>query len=85
MILVRRRNIEWITVFLQDLLKQGSTIALNFASKSTQKSDKTVGKWMLTCSGMVFIAVVLGTFGFFLFYYCVRTVVKVVTDETYGK
>ncbi|XP_076229173.1 heme A synthase COX15 isoform X2 [Nomia melanderi] len=43
-----------------NLLKQGNVLAVRFASKSTQNSDKTVGKWMLTCSGMVFVAVVLG-------------------------
>ncbi|XP_076630300.1 heme A synthase COX15 [Colletes latitarsis] len=44
----------------KDLLKQRNIISLSFASKPVQKSDKIVGKWMLTCSGMVFIAVVLG-------------------------
>ncbi|KOC63668.1 Cytochrome c oxidase assembly protein COX15 like protein [Habropoda laboriosa] len=44
----------------KDLIKKGSAIALGFASKSVQKSDKVVGKWLLTCSGMVFVAVILG-------------------------
>ncbi|CAK9794942.1 Cytochrome c oxidase assembly protein COX15 homolog [Anthophora plagiata] len=44
----------------KDLIKKGSTIALGFASKSVQKSDKIVGKWLLTCSGMVIVAVILG-------------------------
>ncbi|XP_076166028.1 heme A synthase COX15 isoform X2 [Ptiloglossa arizonensis] len=44
----------------KDLLRQGSVIALSFASKPFQKSDKIVGKWMLTCSGMIFVAVILG-------------------------
>ncbi|XP_034179747.2 heme A synthase COX15 [Osmia lignaria lignaria] len=49
------------SIFLhKGLFRQGKTIALGFASKSSQKSDKIVGKWMLTCGGMVFIAVVLG-------------------------
>ncbi|XP_053977354.1 cytochrome c oxidase assembly protein COX15 homolog isoform X3 [Hylaeus volcanicus] len=43
----------------KDLFKQGN-IALSFATKSSKKSDKIVGKWMLTCGSMVFIAVVLG-------------------------
>ncbi|XP_053997532.1 cytochrome c oxidase assembly protein COX15 homolog isoform X1 [Hylaeus anthracinus] len=43
----------------KDLFKQGN-IALSFATKSSKKSDKIVGKWMLTCGGMVFVAVVLG-------------------------
>ncbi|XP_033340830.1 heme A synthase COX15 [Megalopta genalis] len=44
----------------KNLLKQRNVIAVGFASKSSPKPDKTVGKWLLTCSGMVFIAVVLG-------------------------
>ncbi|XP_076241900.1 heme A synthase COX15 [Calliopsis andreniformis] len=55
--LLTKRNAIY---FHKDLLKQGSTIALSLSSKSVHKTDKIVGKWMLTCSGMVFIAVVLG-------------------------
>ncbi|XP_046624472.1 cytochrome c oxidase assembly protein COX15 homolog isoform X4 [Neodiprion virginianus] len=44
----------------QSLLRQTGTIALNYASKATPNSKKIVGTWMLTCSGMVFIAVALG-------------------------
>lgn len=44
----------------KDLLRKGNIIAVSFASKTAQKSDKAVGKWLLTCSGMVFVAVVLG-------------------------
>ncbi|CAL7938408.1 unnamed protein product [Xylocopa violacea] len=43
-----------------DLFKRSITVALGFATKSSQKSDKIVGKWLLTCSGMVFMAVILG-------------------------
>ncbi|XP_017889518.1 cytochrome c oxidase assembly protein COX15 homolog [Ceratina calcarata] len=42
------------------LLKRGSIIALGCASKPAKKTSKAVGKWLLTCSGMVFVAVVLG-------------------------
>ncbi|KZC14976.1 PREDICTED: cytochrome c oxidase assembly protein COX15 homolog [Dufourea novaeangliae] len=48
------------TCLQKNLLKQRNIIVVSLASKSTHKSDKIVGKWMLTCSGMVFIAVVLG-------------------------
>ncbi|XP_060824913.1 cytochrome c oxidase assembly protein COX15 homolog [Bombus pascuorum] len=44
----------------KDLLKNGGIIAKGFSTKSAEKSNKTVGKWLLTCSGMVFVAVVLG-------------------------
>lgn len=36
------------------------TITLRLASNSSQKGKKAVGYWLLTCSGMVFVAVVLG-------------------------
>ncbi|XP_015600949.1 cytochrome c oxidase assembly protein COX15 homolog [Cephus cinctus] len=45
---------------IQALFRQTGTIAVSYASKVSAKSDKIVGSWMLTCSGMVFIAVVLG-------------------------
>ncbi|XP_076650345.1 heme A synthase COX15 [Halictus rubicundus] len=49
------------TTYLQkNILNQRNVIAVSFASKPASKPDKIVGKWMLTCSGMVFIAVVLG-------------------------
>lgn len=35
-------------------------ISLRLASDSSQKGQKSVGYWLLTCSGMVFVAVVLG-------------------------
>ncbi|XP_017761845.1 PREDICTED: cytochrome c oxidase assembly protein COX15 homolog [Eufriesea mexicana] len=44
----------------KDLFGVHCMIAKGFASKSTQKSDKIVGHWLLTCSGMVFVAVTLG-------------------------
>lgn len=48
------------TCLEKNILNQRNTIAVSFASKPAPKSDKIVGKWMLTCSGMVFVAVVLG-------------------------
>ncbi|KAF3426438.1 hypothetical protein E2986_01023 [Frieseomelitta varia] len=44
----------------KDLIKNDGIIARGFATKSTEKSNKSVGKWLLTCSGMVFVAVILG-------------------------
>lgn len=40
---------------------------------------------MLTCGGMVFIAVVLGIILYLLLYYYACTVIKVIVDQTYGK
>ncbi|KYN09885.1 Cytochrome c oxidase assembly protein COX15 like protein [Trachymyrmex cornetzi] len=41
-------------------LKQVNVITRNYASKPSDKHDKIVGSWLLTCGGMVFIAVALG-------------------------
>ncbi|XP_012153537.1 heme A synthase COX15 [Megachile rotundata] len=54
--LIKRNSIY----LYKGLSKQTNIRALNFATKSSPKSDKIVGKWMLTCGGMVFIAVILG-------------------------
>ncbi|CAD1478938.1 unnamed protein product, partial [Heterotrigona itama] len=43
-----------------DLVKRDANMARSFATKSAEKSNKSVGKWLLTCSGMVFVAVILG-------------------------
>ncbi|KAG5313965.1 COX15 protein, partial [Acromyrmex insinuator] len=41
-------------------LKQVNVIIRNYASKPSGKHEKIVGSWLLTCGGMVFIAVALG-------------------------
>ncbi|XP_011702299.1 PREDICTED: cytochrome c oxidase assembly protein COX15 homolog [Wasmannia auropunctata] len=41
-------------------LKQVNLVARNYASKPSGKHDKIVGSWLLTCGGMVFVAVALG-------------------------
>ncbi|XP_050293957.1 cytochrome c oxidase assembly protein COX15 homolog [Anthonomus grandis grandis] len=47
--------------YIQGATQRGSgTISLRLASDSSQKGQKTIGYWLLTCSGMVFVAVVLG-------------------------
>ncbi|XP_066149487.1 heme A synthase COX15 [Euwallacea fornicatus] len=45
---------------LKTFQHRSSAISLRLASDSSQKSQKTVGYWLMTCSGMVFVAVVLG-------------------------
>ncbi|XP_033219296.1 cytochrome c oxidase assembly protein COX15 homolog isoform X2 [Belonocnema kinseyi] len=42
------------------VIRQNSKIALHFSTKTNPKSQKIVGSWLLTCSGLVFVAVVLG-------------------------
>ncbi|XP_030756700.1 cytochrome c oxidase assembly protein COX15 homolog [Sitophilus oryzae] len=45
---------------LKLLSRSNGTVLLRLTSNSPQKSSKTVGYWLLTCSGMVFVAVILG-------------------------
>lgn len=45
---------------ITNLFRRNGTIALQFATKPNIKSQKLVGTWLFTCSGMVFVAVVLG-------------------------
>ncbi|XP_394095.3 cytochrome c oxidase assembly protein COX15 homolog isoform X1 [Apis mellifera] len=48
------------SILHKDLFKGYNIITKGFASKSSQKSDKVLGKWLLSCSGMIFVAVILG-------------------------
>ena len=79
--------IKWKIISLQvsSLFRRNGTIALHFATKSNVKSRKLVGSWLLTCSGMVFVAVVLGTACYFIFYSYIRKVIQMILDITYGK
>lgn len=70
---------------IQSLFRQTGTVAVTYASRASPKTKKIVGAWMLTCSGMVFVAVALGIVGYILFYCCIKYVVGVVVDQTYGK
>ncbi|XP_012281417.1 cytochrome c oxidase assembly protein COX15 homolog [Orussus abietinus] len=45
---------------VRGLFRQTGSIALGYVTKTNPKSDKIVGTWMLTCSGMVLAAVILG-------------------------
>ncbi|KYM98285.1 PREDICTED: cytochrome c oxidase assembly protein COX15 homolog [Cyphomyrmex costatus] len=53
---------EYCSKFLlqEKPLKQVNVITRNYASKPSCKHDKIVGSWLLTCGGMVFVAVALG-------------------------
>ena len=39
----------------------------------------------MTCGGMVFVAVILGTIGYLITYFNIFKVMKIVVDKTYGK
>ncbi|XP_077256196.1 heme A synthase COX15 [Temnothorax americanus] len=41
-------------------LKQPNVAIRNYAAKPSGRNDKIVGYWLLTCGGMVFVAVALG-------------------------
>lgn len=61
-------------------------MALNFGSKVSNKSQKLVGAWFMTCGGMVFMAVVLGTIAYAMFYYgVIRKIITIITELTNGK
>ncbi|KAJ8943699.1 hypothetical protein NQ314_009672 [Rhamnusium bicolor] len=47
-------------VKITNFLRRSGTIAVRLTSDVSNKGKKAVGYWLLTCSGMVFVAVVLG-------------------------
>jgi len=57
----------------------------SYVSKRNDKYDKLVGSWLLTCGGMVFVAVALGTIIYFVYYYYICKIVKIIIEKTYGK
>lgn len=57
-------------------------MAVRLSSDVSNKSKKQVGYWLLTCSGMVFVAVVLGII---TVYYAVLFSIYIVLDEVVKK
>lgn len=51
-------------------------MAVRLASDVSSKARKAVGYWLVACSGMVFVAVVLG-----IGYYFVLTCVYIILEE----
>ncbi|KAJ8920500.1 hypothetical protein NQ315_005369 [Exocentrus adspersus] len=45
---------------ITNALRSTGTVAIRLSSDVSNKGKKAVGYWLLTCSGMVFVAVVLG-------------------------
>jgi cytochrome c oxidase assembly protein subunit 15 len=56
------QTIDIFTEILQQttLLKTTVSVAVRLSSNIPQKGKKSIGYWLVTCSGMVFVAVVLG-------------------------
>ena len=52
---------------------------------NASRNQKIVGSWLLTCSGMVFVAVILGTIGFLVIYFNIHRIMKIIVDITFGK
>lgn len=54
-------------------------------AKNPANGEKTVGKWLLGCSGMVFAAVVLGgSISFAVILYCIRYVIVKALESSSG-
>lgn len=59
---------------------------LRLLSESPAKGRKPVGYWLLTCGGMVFIAVVLGiVMSYYVILFSIYKVVEYVVEQTVGK
>ncbi|VEN57406.1 unnamed protein product [Callosobruchus maculatus] len=56
---VLRHHAKEKTLFKQ-FLRGSGTVAVRLGSNASNKGQKAVGYWLLTCSGMVLGAVVLG-------------------------
>ena len=59
---------------------------LRLLSESPASGRKAVGYWLLTCGGMVFIAVVLGiVISYCVILFSVYKIVEYVVEQTVGK
>lgn len=61
------------------------TVALRYASAVNKKSNKIIGSWLIVCSGMVFVAVALGTLVYAIIYGSIKEIVEEIIKKTYGK
>lgn len=71
--------------FLKNATRSNQTIAVRFSSTQCKKSKKLVGSWLLLCSGMVFVAVSLGTIFYFSLFEVIKNVLLEIIEKTYGK
>ncbi|CAH2002494.1 unnamed protein product [Acanthoscelides obtectus] len=69
------------TLFKQ-FLRGSGTVAVRLGSDAANKGQKAVGYWLLTCSGMVLGAVVLGTTIYFFVLVSICMVLKEVIKKT---
>jgi hypothetical protein len=60
------------------LLKTTVSVAVRLSSNIPQKGKKSIGYWLVTCSGMVFVAVVLGIT---IIYYYILVSICTVLEE----
>uniref|UniRef100_A0A0C9QHU1 LCK protein n=1 Tax=Fopius arisanus TaxID=64838 RepID=A0A0C9QHU1_9HYME len=67
------------------LTTQSGAITFRFASAVNKKTNRRVGTWLFTCSGMVFVAVALGIAIYSCIYEFVKTVMREIVDKTWGK
>jgi hypothetical protein len=74
------QTIDIFTEILQKttLLKTTVSVAVRLSSNIPQKGKKSIGYWLVTCSGMVFVAVVLGIT---IIYYYILVSICTVLEE----
>lgn len=63
---------------MKNAFRGSGTVAIRLASEVSPKAKKAVGYWLLGCSGMVFVAVVLGIT---IAYYILLVSICIVLDE----
>lgn len=78
----RLRKFILNSLFLQAFQRESGTVTLRLASDSSKKSQKAVGYWLVACSGMVFVAVVLGTAFYFGLLKSVYAIVEEIVKNT---
>lgn len=65
-----------------NILRGTTTSAIRLSSDVANKGQKTVGYWLLGCSGMVLVAVVLGTTVYFTVYIVICIVLEEIIKKT---
>lgn len=75
-------QIEGECLQVSNVFRATGTIGVRLSSDLPPKSRKAVGYWLLTCSGMVFVAVVLGSV---VVYYVILIGVCIVLKEIIKK
>lgn len=72
-----------INIYFQlNVLRGTTTTAVRLGADVSNKGSKTVGYWLLGCSGMVMVAVVLGITIYFIMFFSICIVLKEVIKKT---